>query len=61
MTPQDENDWAVEEDSRLESILQTVKSIDRNVEDIREKLTEHFDRSSYEDWDIDAYFNGKDC
>jgi hypothetical protein len=60
MTAQDENNHEVEQDSRLERILQTVKSIDRNVEEIREKLTERFDKPSCQDWEIDEFFNGKD-
>ena len=63
MTPPKENPREPEPDKRLESILQTVRSIDRNVENILEKLNEHFDDTSIEPvWakDYDMYLNGND-
>ena len=63
MTPPKENPRESEPDKRLESILQTVRSIDRNVESILEKLNEHFDDASNEPiWakDYDMYLNGND-
>jgi hypothetical protein len=64
MTPPKENQREPKPDKRLESILQTVRSIDRNVENILEKLNEYFDDTPIEPvWakDYDMYLNGNDC
>ena len=61
MTPQDETPQRTECGKRLENILQTVKSIDRNVEKILEKLNDYFDDEPPEPaWskDYDWYLNG---
>ena len=61
MTPQDETPRTTECGKRLENILQTVKSIDRNVEEILEKLSDYFDDHPVEPvWskDYDMYLNG---
>ena len=59
MTAQNENGQEAEENSRLARLLGTVKSIDKNVEEIREKLDEAFDSDGYED-DLDEYLDGND-
>ena len=64
MTPQDETPQRTECGKRLENILQTVKSIDRNVEKILEKLNDYFDDELPEPaWskDYDMYLNGNGC
>ena len=64
MTPQDETPRTTECGKRLESILQTVKSIDRNVEEILDKLNDYFDDEAPEPaWskDYDMYLNGNGC
>jgi hypothetical protein len=59
MTAQNKNSSEVEKDDRLEGILQTVKSIDRNVEEILDKLADRFDSEVYEPhWDEEDFFNG---
>jgi len=61
MTAQDENNQQVEQDDRLERILQTVRSIDRNVEEIREKLGEHFEQDKFDPaWNGSGYLNEND-
>ena len=39
----------------LETILATVESIDRNVEEILDGLTDHFADLRYTDWRDDGY------
>ena len=61
MTAQNENKEDVENDTGLDSLLRMVESIDKNVEDILEAITEHFDRDSYEPvLNGREYFNDKD-
>jgi hypothetical protein len=46
----------VNQDSKLESILHTVRSIDRNVESILDTMKDHFDVVPYDDsWDPESY------
>ena len=44
----------------LERILDTVGTIDRNVEDVLERLEAYMDESRYASWQHDSYDNGKD-
>jgi len=61
MTAQDENNQQVDQDDRLERILQTVRSIDSNVEEILEKLGEHFEQDRYDPaWNSSSYLNEND-
>jgi len=61
MTAQDENNQQVEQDDRLERILQTVRSIDRNVEEILERLGEHFEQDKYDPaWNSSGCLNDND-
>jgi hypothetical protein len=58
MTTRNENSREVEQDSLLEKILQTVRSIDRNVEEIHDTLSEDYDAESYGDeLNLDEYLN----
>ena len=55
MTAQDKNNHDVDA-NRLESILKTVKSIDRNVEEILDTVSEHFEAQEYDpSWEHDDY------
>ena len=61
MTPPEENLREPDCAKRLENILQTVKSIDRNVEEILDKLKDYFDDEPPEPvWskDYDWFLNG---
>ena len=63
MTPPNETPRKPEQDKRLEDILQTVRSIDRNVGSILERLNDHFDdNSSGPVWskDYDTYLDDND-
>ena len=56
MTEQNENQQNSEDNSCQENILQTIHSIDRNVEDILDILNDHLDHSSYDPaWDHDYF------
>ena len=58
MTEQDEPQREGEKDTRLEDILRTVSSIDRNVDAILDRLSEHLDSDSYNPyWDCNDYMN----
>ena len=60
MTAQDENQEDVEEEDCLDSLIRKVKSINKNVEDILDRLNEHFDHSRYESmWNGREDFNDK--
>ena len=39
----------------LEHILETVESVDKNVEEIRDQLADHLDHVKYASWRDDAY------
>lgn len=55
MTAQDENQEDVEEEDCLDSLIRKVESINKNVEDILDRLNEHFDHSRYE-----SMWNGRE-
>ena len=60
MTAQDENQEDVEEEDCLDSLVRKVESINKNVEDILDRLNEHFDHSRYESmWNGREDFNDK--
>ena len=48
MTAQNENPREPQPDRQLENILKTVRSIDHNVEQILERLSDYFDDSPTE-------------
>lgn len=51
----------VDRNSKLESILGTVRSIDRNVESILDTMKDHFDVVPYDDsWDPEGYAGSRD-
>ena len=60
MTAQDENQEDVEKEDCLDSLIRKVESINKNVEDILDRLNEHFDHSRYESmWNGREDFNDK--
>ena len=60
MTAQDENQEDVEKEDCLDSLIRKVESINKNVEDILDRLNEHFDHASYEYmWNGREDFNDK--
>ena len=55
MTAQDENREDVEKEDCLDSLIRKVESINKNVEDILDRLNEHFDHNRYE-----SMWNGRE-
>ena len=55
MTAQDENQEDVEKEDCLDSLIRKVESINKNVEDILDRLNEHFDHNRYE-----SMWNGRE-
>lgn len=61
MTEQNENNQDEKKNSKLDSILCTVRSIDGTVDEILDTLTDHFDANYYDSgWDRNNYVNGND-
>ena len=50
MTAQEKDQHETQQDSALESILQAAKSIDRNVEEILDRLKQNGSDNAYDPW-----------